>query len=162
MKGKLLLLALAIVSLSSVRAGAGDSKAPGDLSIYYEFSEGGPASGATQEKYTISNGSLTLENNYIPTEYGSDASKRKKEAKMYQLSADQQNALWTIVSTHGFMDWPASSPQRPAQSGNQTFTIKANGKTAIHSMWEPPIKEKFVDFSRDFLNWAKKVMTVQF
>lgn len=154
------LMALVLFFSSGVRAD--DSKAPGDLSLSYEFIQGGPSAGATQERYTISNGSLTLENDYIPTEFGSDASKRKKDAKMYQLSPEQLNALWTVISTHGFMDWPTSSTQRPPQSGNQTFTIRANGKSATHSMWEPTLKEKFVDFSRDFLNWAKKVMTVRF
>jgi meiotically up-regulated gene 157 (Mug157) protein len=140
---------------------AGD-KAPQDLSLTYEFVQGGPAAAATTERYTVNGKSLTLETDYIPTQYGSDASKRVKETKNFTLTDEKLADLWTVIKAQNFFDWPSSQAQRPPQSGNQTVTVKADGKTATHSMWEPAVKDRFTDFSREFLQWARRMMTVEF
>jgi hypothetical protein len=140
---------------------AKDDKAPSDLSIEYEFVQGGPEKGATIETYKLSGNTLTRVTDYIPTQYGSDASKRTKENKNYTFSKEKLDALWQIVQTSDFFNWPSASSQRPSQSGNQTVTVKGGGKSATHSMWEPPNKDRFVEFSTAFLNWAKGVITIQ-
>lgn len=140
---------------------AGD-KVPGDLSVIYDFVQGGPEKGATHETYKVSGSTLVQETDYIPTEFGSNVSKRRKESKTYKVSKDQLSDLWGIISNNTFLDWPAVSPQRPPMSGNQTFTIKANGKTVTHSMWEQGNRDRFIEFSREFINWTKRVMTVEF
>src|SRR4030095_10240777 len=142
-------------------AQAGD-KAPGDLSVSYEFVQGGPARSATTEKYTIQGKQLTLVTDYIPTEYGSDVSKRTQDTKKFNLNDEKLAELWQVIQSQGFMTWPASEAQRPPQSGNQTVTITAQGKTATHSMWESAVKDRFTDFSREFLQWTRRMMTVEF
>jgi hypothetical protein len=139
-----------------------EDKAPKDLSLTYEFIQGGPAAAATIERYTVNGKSLTLDTDYIPTQYGSDTSKRVKETKNFTLTDEKLADLWTIIKAQNFLEWPSSSPQRPPQSGNQTVTVKADGKTATHSMWEPAVKDRFTDFSREFLQWARRMMTVEF
>jgi hypothetical protein len=151
-----------LILLFGVAASAVDTKIPNELSLTYEFVEGGPSQSATHEKYTVSGNSMILETEYIPTQYGSDISKKTKDTKTYKLASDQMNALWQVITTSAFMDWPTSEAQRPAMSGNQTVMIKVNGKTASHSMWEPANESRFIDFSREFLNWAKKVMQARF
>lgn len=138
-----------------------DNKTPGDLSIEYEFVQGGPAKGATTETYKLAGNTLTMVTDYIPTQYGSDPSKRTKENKSYTLSKEKLDALWQIIQRSDFMNWPTAAPQRPPQSGNQTMTVKMGGKTVTHSMWEPPNKDRFIEFSTDFLNWGRRVMTIE-
>jgi hypothetical protein len=134
--------------------------APSDLSLEYEFVQGGPEKGATIETYKLSGNALTRVTDYIPTQFGSDASKRTKETKSYTFSKEKLDALWQIVQSSDFFNWPSASPQRPSQSGNQTMTVKGGGKSATHSMWEPPNKDRFVEFSTAFLNWARGVITI--
>jgi hypothetical protein len=141
---------------------AKDDKAPSDLSIEYEFVQGGPEKGATIETYKLSGNTLTRVTDYIPTQYGSDASKRTKETKSYTFSKEKLDALWQTIQTSDFLNWSSASPQRPPQSGNQTVTVKGGGKSATHSMWEPPNKERFIEFSTDFLNWARGVITIEY
>jgi len=136
-------------------------KAPGDLSVEYDFVQGGPEQGATHENYKLSGNTLTRTTDYIPTQYGSDASKRTKETKSYNFSQEKLDALWQTIQSSHFFDWPNTAPQRPPQSGNQTITVKGGGKSATHSMWEGPNKDQFVDFSTAFLTWAKGVITIE-
>ncbi|MBL7685548.1 MAG: hypothetical protein JNK65_05905 [Deltaproteobacteria bacterium] len=137
------------------------SKVPSDLKVKYEFIQGGPEKGATIETYLLEGNKLTLTTDYIPTQYGSDASKRVKENKTYTMSKEKMEELWQIIENSRFMTWTDAPSQRPPQGGNQSFTITANGKTATHTMWENPNKESFIDFSREFLKWAKQLMTIQ-
>jgi hypothetical protein len=135
-------------------------KAPGDLSVEYDFVQGGPEQGATHEVYRLNGSTLTRTTDYIPTQYGSDTSKRTKETKSYSFSQEKLDSLWQTVQSSNFFNWPSATPQRPSQSGNQTLTVKGGGKSATHSMWEPPNKERFVEFSTAFLSWAKGVITI--
>lgn len=151
-----------ILFLFPALAAADSSKAPKDFTVEYEFVQGGPEKAATRETYSLKDGKLTLKTDYIPTQYGSDVSKRTQEVKTYNVSSDELKNVWNIVVENQFMTWPQSSPSRPDQAGNQSFTIKADGKTVTHTMWEAPNKDKFTEFSRQFLQWAKQKMTVQF
>jgi len=142
-------------------AQAGD-KAPADLAVSYEFLQGGPAKSATTEKFTVQGKQLTLMTDYIPTEYGGDVTKRIQDTKKFNLNDEKLAELWQVIQSQGFMDWPTSDVQRPSQSGNQTVTVTAQGKTATHSMWENLVKDRFTDFSREFLQWTRRMMTVEF
>lgn len=161
MRGKIAMLGSLFILFLSFTATA-DPKPPKDFTVTYEFVQGGNPKAATIERYAIQGNTLTLETDYIPTQYGSDVSKRTKEAKSYPLSDDEMKAVWKIITTHNFMDWPNQSPQRPPMGGNQTMTIKADGKTSTHTMWEPANRDQFTEFMREFLQWAKRKMTVQF
>jgi len=141
---------------------AGFQSVPRDLSVRYEFVQGGPVNAATFEKYTVKENTLIHDIDYIPTQYGSDSSKRVKENKTYPLSPEQLQELWSIISQHQFLSWPLSNPDRPPLSGNQTFIIQANGKTLTHTMWDSGQKESFIEFSADFIAWAKKVIRLRF
>ncbi len=138
------------------------SGVPQDLSVRYEFVEGGPANAATFEKYTVKENQLIHDLDYIPTEYGSNTAKRTKESRTYPLTPSQLQELWGIIGKHQFMTWPVANPERPPLSGNQTFIIQAQGKTATHTMWDAGQKESFIEFSADFIAWAKKVMRYRF
>lgn len=138
-----------------------DSTPPKDFSIEYEFVQGGPEKAATRESYSLKEGKLTLKTDYIPTEFGSDLSKRTQQNKTYDVAPEDLKNVWNIVLQNDFMNWPQSTAQRPEQAGNQSFTIKAEGKTITHSMWEIPNRDKFTEFSRQFLQWAKRKMTIQ-
>lgn len=138
------------------------AKAPADLSVDYSFVQGGPVQAATLEKYTLQAKSLQLKTDYIPTEFGSDPLKRIQNTKIFKVSDEQLDALWQIIQKSQFMTWPATQAERPPQSGNQVFRIVAEGKNASHSMWDAGQKDQFIQFSRDFLNWAKQVMRAQF
>lgn len=141
---------------------AADSKVPKDLSVEYEFIQGGPEKAATREYYSVKEGKLTLKTDYIPTQYGSDLSKRTQEVKSYNVPPEDLQNLWNIIVEQQFMTWPQANASRPDQAGNQSFTIKANGKTVTHTMWEAPNKDRFTEFSRQFLQWAKRKMTIEF
>jgi len=143
-------------------APAAFAKAPKDLSVDYVFVQGGPSKGATTEKYALQGRTLTLKTDYIPTQYGSDASKRIQDSKTFQVSDEQLQELWALIERHQFMSWPNTPAERPSESGNQTFTIQAGGKSATHGMWDAGRKDAFIQFSTDFLQWAKQVMRAQF
>ena len=158
---KIFFISLFLIFVSSVGF-ASSQKTPQDLSVRYEFIQGGPVNAATFEKYIVKENTLTQDIDYIPTQYGSDSSKRVKESKTYPLSPEQLQELWAIISRHQFLSWPLSNPDRPPLSGNQTFIIQANGKTLTHTMWDSGQKEVFIEFSADFIAWAKKVIRLRF
>src|SRR4029434_3781451 len=110
---------LALFGAALLQAG---EKAPSDLSVAYEFVQGGPAKSATTERYTVQGKQLTLVTDYIPTEHGGDASKRIQDTKKFNLNDEKLAELWQVIQTQGFMEWPAGEAQRPSQSGNQTVT----------------------------------------
>ncbi|GEM_PF-3520138 len=160
---KKIFLALFLFFIFSANAWPTDSsKVPKDLSLDYEFVQGGPEKAATRESYSLKEGKLILKTDYIPTQYGSDLSKRTQEVKSYNVSPEELKSLWEMIVQSQFLQWPQASPSRPSQSGNQTFTLRAEGKSVTHSMWEAPNRERFTDFSREFLQWAKRKMTIEF
>lgn len=148
-----------IVLLMPLYGHAKDSdNVPKDFTIDYDFVQGGPASGATHEKYTLRGHTLTLATDYIPTQYGSDNSKRTSQSRTTELDSEKLTELWGIVQKSNFMQWSTSPAERPAAGGNQTFTITANGKKATHTMWDAGQKDQFIEFSTNFLQWAKVLM----
>lgn len=132
------------------------------LSVRYEFTQGGPSVSATREITEVKNSTLTLVTDYIPTEFGSDVSKRIQTQKTYVVKEEKMKLLKDLILQSGFMNWVNEILQKPAQSGDQVFEIELDGKKISHSMWEMGNQEKFREFSRLFNLWAKQRMTVEF
>ncbi len=132
------------------------------LSVRYEFTQGGPSASATGEITEVKNSTLTLMTDYIPTEFGSDVSKRIQSQKTYVVKEEKLKLLKDLILQSGFMNWTSEVPQKPAQSGDQVFEIEFEGKKVSHSMWEMGNQDKFREFSRLFNLWAKQRMTVEF
>lgn len=149
-------------TLFSFYASAKQNETPKDFSVTYHFLSGGPMTTSTSEKYTIQGYQIIYEREYIPTEVNQNQSKKRKETDSYPLTAEQLNELWNLFLSYRFLDWPPAQAKVPALAGNQILTVKSDGKTVSHSMWESENEEKFRDFTNLFLKWVKKKMATEF
>ncbi len=150
------------VTTFSFYASAKPNETPKDFSVSYQFLSGGPNATSTSEKYTVQGYQIVYEREYIPTEVDQNKSKKRKETDSYPLTAEQLSELWNLFLSYRFLDWPSAPAKVPPLAGNQILTVKADGKSVSHSMWESENEEKFRDFSNLFLKWVKKKMATEF